>query len=124
VVVDAPTQDVSIHAPVKGATRSNAHATPQFSSFNPRAREGRDLGWRLNCRLLEVSIHAPVKGATLVRRRWLDSGSVSIHAPVKGATFLNDALDTLICFNPRAREGRDLIRGHVQVLGLFQSTRP
>ena len=55
---------VSIHAPVKGATVAKV----QFE-----VGEG-------------VSIHAPVKGATdLYSRIYLD-GKVSIHAPVKGAT--------------------------------------
>ena len=56
--------DVSIHAPVKGATVGEEKI--------------RDL-WR-------VSIHAPVKGAT--RSEWLakEGDIVSIHAPVKGAT--------------------------------------
>ena len=57
--------DVSIHAPVKGATR--------------RAEAGR--------REQGVSIHAPVKGATPLSI--MDPSYdllVSIHAPVKGAT--------------------------------------
>ena len=56
---------VSIHAPVKGATSSARGRAREPTRFNPRAREGRDLG----AKLLEgavgaVSIHAPVKGAT------------------------------------------------------------
>ena len=66
IVVLSGVIDVSIHAPVKGATRAAA---------------GHGLEPDL------VSIHAPVKGAT-----WMSSGMlmyvvpVSIHAPVKGAT--------------------------------------
>ena len=56
--------DVSIHAPVKGATQS----IPAFRVFSL------------------VSIHAPVKGATLVETRRAEEVRVSIHAPVKGAT--------------------------------------
>ena len=33
---------VSIHAPARGATTSSRTGTPSRSSFNPRAREGRD----------------------------------------------------------------------------------
>ena len=37
---------------------------------------------------------------------------VSIHAPVKGATPASlTARSRLRCFNPRAREGRDILRG-------------
>ena len=59
-----PPEEVSIHAPVKGATRQPDHIAPM----------GR------------VSIHAPVKGATGIEQ-WIEQYcAVSIHAPVKGAT--------------------------------------
>jgi len=57
--------DVSIHAPVKGATGLFLYRYRVVSCFNPRAREGRDAASRPGgqpCNL--VSIHAPVKGAT------------------------------------------------------------
>ena len=55
---------VSIHAPVKGATKIKALLVEEQ----------------------DVSIHAPVKGAT--REKWAreQTDIVSIHAPVKGAT--------------------------------------
>ena len=79
---------ISIHAPVKGATPGEAPGEHTH----------------------KISIHAPVKGAT--DKLW-DTDTVfqiSIHAPVKGAT-------TSTCspspgptyFNPRSREGSDLI---------------
>jgi len=83
-----PRGRVSIHAPVKGATFSNRH-------FEPR-----------RC----VSIHAPVKGATKGLGGGLTPLDVSIHAPVKGATvFIVLEIACNICFNPRAREGRDRV---------------
>ena len=78
-------------------------------SFNPRAREGRDvaddeLDWDHPC----VSIHAPVKGATGLQQLQLVLLQVSIHAPVKGATVISlRKVISLPSFNPRAREGRD-----------------
>ncbi len=56
---------VSIHAPVKSATQPFTTDLICSNSFNPRAREERDMthgghhviSWR-------VSIHAPVKSAT------------------------------------------------------------
>ena len=57
---------VSIHAPVKGATRQSALVEQH----------------------LDVSIHAPVKGATGWEQLKADIYKVSIHAPVKGATRL------------------------------------
>ena len=78
---------ISIHAPVKGATQRNGALSEIRENFNPRTREGCDpapssrfSGLRL------ISIHAPVKGATL-------------HI----FTVLIGSCD----FNPRTREGCD-----------------
>ena len=103
---------VSIHAPVRGATRRRPfRTTPRRACFNPRARAGRDVGVgdeALAALLFQstrpcgarpslimtaaaarsVSIHAPVRGATLGGGSLLDSYRVSIHAPVRGATGL------------------------------------
>ena len=100
------------------------------SSFNPRARVGRDGEQaRVDDDLL-VSIHAPAWGATPISARRLCARygfnprarvgrdvarreihafrHVSIHAPAWGATTA-DALghSAARCFNPRARVGRD-----------------
>ena len=77
---------VSIHAPVKGATTLTSPARCRRRRFNPRAREGRDPASPLFLRLPRVSIHAPVKGATGRDGACPAQLSVSIHAPVKGAT--------------------------------------
>ena len=55
---------ISIHAPVKGATRRPVDPV--------RGRK--------------ISIHAPVKGATARQACLPPCWSISIHAPVKGAT--------------------------------------
>ena len=100
---------VSIHAPVKGATGANLidpSIDAMVSIHAPvkgatAASEGKLSG-------LCVSIHAPVKGATVkmsLDELWL---LVSIHAPVKGATTGRERLR--LCkksFNPRTREGCD-----------------
>jgi len=97
-------KDVSIHAPAWGATR-----VPVASSLP-----------------LTVSIHAPAWGATAVMVMLDQQTYVSIHAPAWGAT--GRLLGTRyagLCFNPRARVGRDIFIFH-NLLGilLFQSTRP
>ena len=56
--------EVSIHAPVRGATKTS------IGIFSGR----------------RVSIHAPVRGATLSLNAYIVSLIVSIHAPVRGAT--------------------------------------
>ena len=80
--------NISIHAPVKGATSSLDSAM---------------------ARCIDISIHAPVKGATqrgdAGRQR---NARISIHAPVKGATScLVFSMFSCQNFNPRTREGCD-----------------
>jgi len=63
---------VSIHAPVKGATLGEKLIYWLDISFNPRAREGRDKGTATQSgQDMVVSIHAPVKGATSKRCYWI-----------------------------------------------------
>ena len=57
-------EQISIHAPAKGATFSAYRCIPSKWNFNPRSREGSDIN---NCHffhILSISIHAPAKGAT------------------------------------------------------------
>ena len=79
--------DISIHAPVKGATIHMVVHGGRIKHFNPRSREGSDAqsGVYKAGRVL-ISIHAPVKGATRAYTTTWKPHSISIHAPVKGAT--------------------------------------
>ena len=78
--------DISIHAPVKGATPARHSVCRRISNFNPRSREGSDsavldqLGGdrHFNPRSREGSDRKVVSVVQTVR--------ISIHAPVKGAT--------------------------------------
>ena len=87
---------ISIHAPVKGATG------PFQCDFKRR---------------LLISIHAPVKGATLGAPRLYRRHGISIHAPVKGATrqFRIIFIQRFRHFNPRTREGCDMISAAPEV---------
>ena len=60
--------EISIHAPARGATRSATTGAHTFRHFNPRTREGCDLGSPRR-RAMErfISIHAPARGATIIR---------------------------------------------------------
>ena len=79
--------DVSIHAPMKGATRD--HNTV----------DNRQM----------VSIHAPMKGATVYEAEQEKEEEVSIHAPMKGATpCKSHARRIITSFNPRPHEGSDI----------------
>ena len=81
---------VSIHAPAKGAT----------TLFKESADK------------VIVSIHAPAKGATFLYFIAHLYGNVSIHAPAKGATCpIVHPLLPVMCFNPRSREGSDIMQG-------------
>ena len=117
---------VSIHAPVKGATRFeqqveelarvSIHAPVKGATPLHRLRDGQG----------DVSIHAPVKGATRSRRVGGLRNVVSIHAPVKGATRSGfSPLGASKRFNPRTREGCDARGGthHEQYCGFNPRTR-
>ena len=114
----------------RGARLTVARSESRLSSFNSRAREGRDSRWRVPSRDCRVSTHAPARGATFSRkvlshlrlfqltrpRGARPSGSsvqsqsrlVSTHAPARGATGrTRRRAASTPCFNSRAREGRD-----------------
>ncbi len=56
---------ISIHAPVKGATYCKVILCAVFHYFNPRTREGCDVASAKKVLTHNmISIHAPVKGAT------------------------------------------------------------
>ena len=79
---------ISIHAPMKGATR--------FFITD-------------DCKSL-ISIHAPMKGATMDRIVSTARLDISIHAPMKGATMVTGRFGWNISnFNPRSHEGSDLV---------------
>ena len=96
-------EQVSIHAPVWGATKMTVPALQAFL----------------------VSIHAPVWGATKMTVPALQAFLVSIHAPVWGATNLCQRKGMGRSFNPRTRVGCDpcpcLL---LPPPTLFQSTHP
>ena len=70
-----------------GRDMASRRCASMLLGFNPRARTGRD--WRKGRYgdILMVSIHAPARGATPHHRRRLPVRNVSIHAPARGATF-------------------------------------
>ena len=124
-------EQVSIHAPMRGATRCVCCSAHRDGCFNPRAHAGRDPSGKAGyIELYKVSIHAPMRGATLLvfslrllllfqstrpcgaRHVVLTAGithqNVSIHAPMRGAT--SQRLQSFLLklrFNPRAHAGRD-----------------
>jgi len=135
---------VSIHAPAGGATASSDRDFVA-ARFNPRARGGRDLPKKPPPPMLLFQSTRP-RGARLINVALLRDRRVSIHAPAGGATqCVSPAAQILafqstrprgarhvpafnpvhiLCFNPRARGGRDINRPHCLLDFVFQSTRP
>ena len=127
---DVVLDDVSIHAPGRGATPSSAHQRLLRYGFNSRTREGCDSRESVTKLALRVSIHAPGRGATTQGAFGFPDRQVSIHAPGRGATSCPICSTFLIgvsihapgrgatssplgqisirrCFNSRTREGCD-----------------
>ena len=97
------TEDISIHAPARGAT------TPLYGVENYHV----------------ISIHAPARGATISCAEPFRIKIISIHAPARGATdCCFYTLDNLRHFNPRSREGSDLLSIFVCSLQLISIHAP
>ena len=126
---------VSIHAPVQGATinmfrffpfnafqstplcKGRPASTPaygQLQGFNPRPCARGDVVSSPQYTQYYVSIHAPVQGATLVICGIEYLLYVSIHAPVQGATQCRELAERGgECFNPRpCARGDSLLISH------------
>ena len=116
---------VSIHAPARGATFGHWLTSFYTTGFNPRAREGRDIGKDLSRSLMSVSIHAPARGATCLS--WVKQPAihVSIHAPARGATLPGSRLSATekVSIHAPAR-GATACRMALTSPDWFQSTRP
>ena len=63
------------------------HGVSRRACFNPRAREGRDRLMLRQVKEERVSIHAPARGATCLYFTIDEFQIVSIHAPARGATW-------------------------------------
>ena len=139
--------DVSIHAPVRGATMRTRREGPK-PGFNSRARAGRDRMQGVRRDIAHVSIHAPVRGATpasvafeMLERfqftRPCGARPVAPVAPLPPTQFQftrpcgarlragSGRHPRRFCFNSRARAGRDgTVNGTVSDVSVFQFTRP
>ena len=132
---------VSIHAPLRGATTRSGTPTSLTKGFNPRTPAGCDFRSVDQALSYQVSIHAPLRGATKTpfhffssrefqsthpcgvrrpgRRSLCDPACVSIHAPLRGATFALSLYRTRShSFNPRTPAGCDYFSKHLDELEL------
>ena len=103
-------QDVSIHAPARGATPWTAPLASMQTSFNSRAREGRDSRASFSLKTRCCFNSRAREGRDTVFDVDHSLVIVSIHAPARGATMPLLRIGALkYCFNSRAREGRDVV---------------
>ena len=118
---------VSIHAPAWGATVTPPAVLTAVTTFQSTRPRGARLGQTVRMPLGGSFQSTRPRGARQPGM-WQPCAPtwVSIHAPAWGATECHRGIQGLsVCFNPRARVGRDAItyaRGFIDYL--FQSTRP
>ena len=103
--------NVSIHAPTRGATSLCQKQNLILICFNPRAHAGRDIILIIIFNFLYyVSIHAPTRGATVVKP--LADAQIQFQSTrPRGARLVRSKTSKAAdSFNPRAHAGRDLKR--------------
>ena len=93
----------------EGSDRRRSRRRDALPRFNPRSREGSDSPRRTTRESSRVSIHAPARGATGYVVHGNALTNVSIHAPARGATPPRVPKACRARFNPRSREGSDLL---------------
>ena len=98
---------VSIHAPIRGATRQQNAQVPQNGGFNPRAHTGRDLDTDIYHELIKVSIHAPIRGATRHAKKLSFITGFNPRAHTGRDKEVTLCTRKIAGFNPRAHTGRD-----------------
>ena len=141
-------QDISIHAPAKGATTISPSSDvmqsfqstlprrerpildvqqPARHDFNPRSREGSDDYGDETSAVKFISIHAPAKGATyrLAARRKADRHFNPRSREGSDGGGNGKVHKILRDFNPRSREGSDQAKANSRPTNRpFQSTLP
>ena len=112
-IVRFDSEDISTHAPARGATGAGRWRRRVQRYFNPRSRTGSDSPRSCSRGTQGISTHAPARGATRVRDAPTRAVVISTHAPARGAT------RSCPCrswsrghFNPRSRTGSDIVRWH------------
>ena len=98
---------VSIHAPVKGATRPWRQKASFWLRFNSRTRKGCDETISNIADSAKGFNSRTRKGCDAVSKMWRGNVDVSIHAPVKGATSAIFRHNRHRGFNSRTRKGCD-----------------
>ena len=120
-------QIISILAPARGATcRTLSSSSPTISDFNPRSREGSDIGNAALVAVFRISILAPARGATKVPDKIEIIEQNFNPRSREGSDQQSTASSRLFFyFNPRSREGSDQVSKDEVLTGWgFQSSLP
>ena len=122
-------EEISIHAPTRGATDAGKLPGRRDADFNPRSHEGSDVAAITALVIIEIiSIHAPTRGATDPSPRIRMTHPISIHAPTRGATTIRRwHLCTKYLFQstlPRGERHRPvLLSGGIYMISIHAPTR-
>ena len=108
---DEYTEDISIHAPARGATSLHS-AQLRDIPFQSTLPQG-ERPWELTMShpLDPISIHAPARGATMDAYMTRYPIFISIHAPARGATLRNylDDISQIISIHAPARGATEIL---------------
>ena len=99
---------VSIHAPLRGATRPAGSRESRQNSFNPRTPAGCDFPGEILCEgIIAVSIHAPLRGATDTGRCICVFRTFQSTHPCGVRLLFDSIIARITRFNPRTPAGCD-----------------
>ena len=117
--------EVSIHAPARGATGLKWGRHFFHTSFNPRARKGRDLPREAGVGVQQVSIHAPARGATDCDWWWTHLMGFQSTRPQGARQEMNAYHGNALMFQSTRPQGaRPKLKVMKKFSYWFQSTRP
>ena len=119
-------ENISIHAPPRGATISRLFgcANDTLFQFTP-LREGRHSDVVTLASTFSISIHAPPRGATYRRFLSFLALHISIHAPPRGATPPNQRHSRASCnFNSRPSARGDSLAARTRSHHVHFNSRP
>ena len=119
-------QQVSIHAPTRGATYQHHLLLKRTNRFNPRTHTGCDISFIKFSKIGSCFNPRTHTGCDVIKNKQGWQTLVSIHAPTRGATNIRHTSYTCsLSFNPRTHTGCDEADYQsTKIDRMFQSTHP
>ena len=124
-IVEYIEQQISIHAPTRGATALCNSGVFKITYFNPRSHEGSDIKSAVTFIQQTISIHAPTRGAT--SSKYCCRATIRFQSTLPRGERLSTSpygVNLLIDFNPRSHEGSDLKRANIQIFRVISIHAP